>query len=93
MLYHFETAELKDLKPDFVRKDLDAALTFAEIARQTGDRAKAMRNQRNARSGYDAIIRYIGTVNLNRVESENITRKLALLKSALLSLGESFSDF
>ena len=91
VLYHFETAEeLKKLELDLIRKDLDAALTFAQIARQTADSAKSIRNQRNARKGYDAVFRYVGSASLLRVDQEHIIRKLALLKVALLSLGEPF---
>jgi len=91
MLYHFETAEeLSKLKVDFIRTDLAVALTFAQIALQTDKREKAIRNQRNARKGYDAVLRFMGTASLTRFERENITRSLALLKSTLLSLGESF---
>jgi hypothetical protein len=91
MLYHFEAAEdLTRLKVDFIRTDLDVALTFAQIARQTGESEKTIRNQRNARKAYDAVLHYMGTASLTRFDQENLTRKLALLKSALLSLGESF---
>jgi hypothetical protein len=91
VLYHFEAAEnLNKLKLDFIRTDLDVALTFAQIAGQTGEREKSIRNQLTARKGYDAVLHYVGTASLTRFDQENLTRKLALLKSALLSLGESF---
>jgi hypothetical protein len=90
MLYHFGGAEeLNKLKVD-LRIDLDVALTFVHIARQTNERAKAMRNQQNARKAYDAVSYYLGTASLSRFEHENIMRKLAILKSALLSMGELF---
>ncbi len=91
MLYHCEAAEeMNKLKLDFVKTDLDTTLTFAPIAHRTGEREKAIRNRQNARTGYDAILRYAAIVNLTRWEQENLTRKLASLKSALLGLGESF---
>jgi len=91
MLYHFEAAEnLSQLKVDSIRTDLDLALTLAQIARQTPDRDKKTRNQHNARKGYDTVLQFMGTVSLTRGEREHISRKLALLKSALISLGESF---
>jgi hypothetical protein len=75
---------------DFVRTDLDVALSFAEIARQTDERAKVVRNQRNARKGYDAGLQFMSTANITDFEREIIRVKLGRLKSALLNLGEAF---
>ena len=80
----------KKIAADFVKADLDVALTFAQIARQTDQQEKATRNRQNARKAYDVVLRYLGTANLNRSDQYNISRKLALLKSALFMLGESF---
>jgi hypothetical protein len=91
MLYHFEGAEeLNKLKVDFIKTDLDTALTVVQIARQTNEREKAIRNQQNARKAYDAVLRYMGSASLGRSDRGNMMRKLSILKSALLSLGESF---
>lgn len=91
MLYHFEAAEDPNaLKVDFIKADLDVALTLTQIARQTNEREKAMRNQHNARKCYDAVLEYLGAASLDRHEQIQIARKLALLKSALFILGESF---
>jgi hypothetical protein len=91
MLYHFEAAEdLNKLKVDFIRTDLDIAVTFAQIASQTGESEKTIRSQRNARKGYDAVFLAISTAALTHFERENIRRKLESLKSALQKLGESF---
>lgn len=91
MLYHFEgVEELTRVKADFIRTDLDLALTLVQIARQTGKQEKTTQNQQNARRAYEVVLRYLGTAILTRSEQENISRKLALLKSALLRLGESF---
>ena len=39
MLFHFANAEdLSKLNVDFIRTDLDVAITFVEIARQTQER-------------------------------------------------------
>ncbi len=90
-MYHFENAEpLNRVQAGFISIDLDIALTFAQIALQTREREKAIRNQHNARKAYDTVLRYVGTANLSRFEQENLTRKLALLKTALRSLGELF---
>ena len=90
MLYHFETAkELDKLKVDFIRTDLDVALSFAEIARQTDEREKAIRNQQNARKGYDAGFQFMSTAKITDFDREVIGVKLRRLKSALLDLGEA----
>jgi hypothetical protein len=91
MSYHFEVAKYPNtLKVDFITTDLEVALTFAEIARQTGDGAKAFRNRQNARKAYDFVLLYLGTASLSRSEQQVLKKKLAILKSTLLSLGESF---
>jgi hypothetical protein len=91
MLYHFEGAEeLNKLKADFIKTDLDVALTLVQIALQTKDRNKAIHNQQNARKAYDTVLRYMGSASLCRFDRENMMRKLSSLKSALLTLGESF---
>lgn len=90
-MFHFETSnEFNKLKTEFIKTDLDVALTLAEIAHQTQDRDKATRNQRNARKAHDAVLWYIGHAVLTNFEQEYLTRKLASLKSALVNLGESF---
>jgi hypothetical protein len=76
MLYHFETAEeVSKLKVDFIRTDLDVALIFAQIARRTDKREKEIRNQLNARRGYDAVLQFTGTASLTRFEQE-ISRRV-----------------
>jgi len=90
MLYHFESAEPSPAPPaDRMKTDLDTALTLAQIARQTPDADKAMRNRQNARRGYDAVLRYLSTATLTVAQRQNFERKLVLLKSALVALGES----
>ena len=91
MLYHFEGAkELKSVKLALISSDLDLALTLTQIARQTSDKEKLKRTVHNARKGYDGALLYLKTVSLSPAEAQSLSRKLALLKSALLSLGESF---
>lgn len=89
MLYHFETAkELAKLKVDFIRTDLDVALSFAEVAGQTDERKKTTRYQQNARKGYDAGVQFMSTADVTAFERELIGVKLRRLKWALLNLGE-----
>jgi hypothetical protein len=75
-LYHFErTADPNRLTVAFINADLDVALTCAQIARQTPEAEKSIRNRRNARKAYDAVLQYTGSSNLTRFEKESITRK------------------
>lgn len=90
MLFHFENAEeLSTLNVDFIRTDLDVAITFIEIARQTQEREKAIRNLNNARKAYETVLLYLRVATLNHFEHECIERKLGLLKSGLLRQGEA----
>lgn len=90
MLFHFENAEeLSKLNVDFIRTDLDVAITFVEIARQTQEREKAIRNLNNARKAYETVLLYLRVATLNHFEHEYIERKLGLLKSGLLRQGEA----
>ncbi len=91
MEFHFEAAEtITSLKLDLIYADLDLALTLSQIARQTTDRDKSVRNRHNARRAYDALLKYMGSADLPRWDQEKITRRLAALKAILLKLGESF---
>lgn len=91
MLYHFEAAkELKTVKLDLIISDLDLALTLTQIARQASEKDRAKRSVHNARRGYDAALSYLNTSSLSAFEVQSLSRKLARLKSALISLGESF---
>ena len=91
MLYHFEqSADVTRVKPDFINADLDAALTCVQIARQTLETEKALRNRRSARKAYDAVLQYMGSASLTRHQKESITRKMSNLKTFLHNLGETF---
>ena len=90
MLFHFETAKKLDkVKVDFIRTDLDVALTFAQIASETDNSEKMIRTSRNARKGYDAGLQFMSTAKITAFEREIIGVKLKRLKSALLNLGEA----
>jgi hypothetical protein len=83
--------ELNRTRAEFLKVDVQTALTFAAIALQSeNDLGKRRRNQRNARRGYDTILRLVQKVSLNEADAEMLTRNLGRLKSELQELGESF---
>ena len=87
-MFHFESRpNLEELTSGLMGADLDLALTCAQIALQTADREKAIRNRQNARKAYDAALRFMGSANLSRGERENVTQKLTNLKAVLAKLG------
>jgi len=77
MLYHFEaTKEPTKLKVDFIKADLDIALSFAHIAGQAGEHQNVIRHQGNARKGYDAGLRFITAANVTQFDQQIIRCKL-----------------
>jgi hypothetical protein len=76
---------------DFLKIDLQTALTFTGIALQNeADAAKRRRNQENARKGYDTILRLMEKVSLTADDSCYISSHLKRLKGELSQLGETF---
>jgi hypothetical protein len=73
---------------EFLRTELFAGITRANIARNTPDESKKERNRREARKAYDTVLRFLPQMYLSEKEKEQIDSKLAALKSALRSLGE-----
>ncbi len=73
---------------EFIRAELLAGLTRANIARSTSDESKKQRNRSEARKAYDAILRFLPQTFLSQEEKEQIDSKLTELKLVLRSLGE-----
>jgi hypothetical protein len=83
--------ELNRTSADFLKVDLETALTFSGIALQNAANSiKRQRNQRNARLGYDTIVRLIQKVTLSDEEIRSMAGKLQRLKTELQQLGETF---
>ena len=75
----------------FLISDLEIALTMTFLALNSQpDSDKRRRNQYNARRAYDEVVRLSEKMNLRASERDQISGKLAGLKSALQGLGESF---
>jgi hypothetical protein len=75
---------------DFLKLDLQTALTFAGLALQTNDGVKRERNRRAARKAYDTILHLIERVGIANDEAELFEKNLEQLKSDLVKLGEKF---
>lgn len=73
---------------EFLKVDLQTALTFAGLASNAKDRVKRERNQRAARKAYDTILRLIGRVTLTEQEARFFEKNLSRLKLELSGLGE-----
>ncbi|MGA8223723.1 MAG: hypothetical protein WB780_18890 [Candidatus Acidiferrales bacterium] len=72
-----------------VNTELDLANTFVRIAKSGGEE-KTLRNRKNARKSYDAVLYYLDKTTLTQEEKTQIEDQLATLKSDLQSLGETF---
>ncbi len=75
---------------NFLKTDLQTALTFAGIALESEQGPKRDRNRGNARRGYDTIVRLIRKFDLSEEDVRFLARNLQRLKSELQTLGEVF---
>jgi len=75
---------------DFLKIDLETALTFAEIARTSTDPFRKKRNLQAARKAYNAIVHLAQKVDLRSSDSAFLEKRLAQLKRELTVLGETF---
>jgi hypothetical protein len=72
----------------FLKIDLETALTFLQIARETNDDTRRSRNIRSARKAYETVIKLTRKVQLEDVDIEAINKMLEELKTKLADLGE-----
>ena len=79
---------------EFIMVDVELAFTFLEVARTSTVPATAKRNQKNARTAYDSILRLLprSIAAFSVAEQMALHRKLEELKSRLKHLGESFDS-
>jgi len=75
---------------DFLKTDLETALTFVKIARQTRDDLRRKRNCRAARKAYDTVAKFVTKVDLSAESVRMVRLRLAELKKELEALGEAF---
>lgn len=74
---------------NFLKTDLETALTFSRMALETSDPVKKNRTTRAARRAYDTITRLRRNVHPRQADADFLKKNLGLLKSDLLRLGES----
>jgi hypothetical protein len=68
---------------------LDLAATFVNAAYSESGEG-AVRNRKNARKAYGSVLQLLANTKFEQGEEIEITKKLASLKSHLLTLGETF---
>ena len=81
---------LNRVSADFLKVDLETALTFVKIARETRDASRRNRNLRAARKAYDTVHAFVRKIALEAQESQVIHGRMTRLKSELEALGETF---
>ena len=79
------------VRAEFIMTDLALAFTFLDIGRTSWITETARRNQKNARTAYDAILRLLplSLPALSASERQAIENKLGELKNRLQQLGEN----
>lgn len=90
---------MKDLHQDywargveFLLIELDLGLTFSSIALSRKDEGQRIRNMRNARASYDAVMRFLPLVRLTKAEALSIEQKSALLQQRLARISALLDD-
>jgi hypothetical protein len=75
---------------EFLKIDLQTALTFVKIAQETRDEIRRKRNCVAARKAYETVIRLVPKVELNAQDAQVVTLGMNKLRSDLEGLGEAF---
>jgi hypothetical protein len=75
---------------DFLKIDVDTALTFLHIARQATDKIRQQRNCRAARRAYETVTRLMQKVRLSEDDAQILTHGLEQLRRELEGMGEEF---
>jgi hypothetical protein len=73
---------------EFLKIDVETALTFSGLALETDNPEKRNRNRKNARKAYDTILRLWVNVIFTPTEEGWMHEKMGHLKSDLELLGE-----
>jgi hypothetical protein len=73
---------------DFLKLDVETALTFTSNALSTDNEEKKQRNRKAARKAYDTVLRLAKKVELTNSEKRFLNRGLQKLKEDLATLGE-----
>jgi hypothetical protein len=71
---------------EFLKIDLQTALTFVQIARQTNDNLGKKRNYLAARKAYETVVRLIRKIELSAEDLRFIKQRLEQVQSELEAL-------
>lgn len=74
---------------DFLRIDVETALTFSGLALETDNDDKKQRNRKNARKAYNTILRLSQNVTFTPSEEAYMHEMMSRLKNDLALLGEN----
>ena len=88
--YIFSRERLNRASTEFLKLDIETALTFLTIARDTHDDSRQRRNLRSARRAYDTVLRFSDRVILSDEDRDALRSGLKRLRSELESFGERF---
>ncbi len=75
---------------EFLLIDIDAALTFMDVAETTNSDETRQRNFKNARHAYDTVLQLMHTAGLNAAQKKEVQERLAALRTRLEAAGEQF---
>jgi hypothetical protein len=73
---------------EFLRIDLDVAITLADRARTALQPEVRERNRRNARRAYDTVVAFMTHTTITQPELDEINSRLQRLRVELKELGE-----
>jgi len=73
---------------NFLRTELECGQTFASIGLSANEEGKRIRNTTNATIAYNAVLRFMGRVALDRAQARELADSLDSLKHKLVALGE-----
>lgn len=78
--------QLNRASAEFLKIDLQTALTFVRIARQTNDGVQKKRNCLAARKAYETVVRLVRKIQLSAEDLRFIEQTLEQLQSELEAL-------
>jgi hypothetical protein len=73
---------------EFLLTELDTATTFCEVAKSSDDPDKITRNVKNAREGYETLLKFREGAPFDAHTKKEFGEKFLRLKSSLKELGE-----
>jgi hypothetical protein len=71
----------------FLLVEVDAGLTFLQVASTTSDKQSASRNRDNAHLAYKTILRYVDRVRFEAADQANFKEKFLELQNGLVQAG------